>query len=644
MIRHGEGGLRRFGVGSVTLLWLLLGAPEGARAQFLTGKVRAADAEAIYVPPSNSSPVVLRYYVPEGAQVAPGDVLVRIDPGESASQLRTLAAQIEQAKARADQEVAELAVKAVDAERALIDAEAALAKAKLDAGIPRQFLSALDADRYRSELNRAEREQALKRRELAAATEAQRRRGRDAQLEVGKLEADLRFHQLQVTMAEQRAKRAGTVVHGFDSWRGQRFDEGSSAYPGNKIGEVVADGLMSVRAYALEPDRAALRLEQAVLLAFDALPGRSARGRIVRIAGAPSAKNEWGDGRWFDVDIAFDGEPGLVLKPGMSVRVQPVPAGAARLVPAPKAASGAGEPLRVDGELFARRSIPLMPPSVDQLWQLNITQLAGDGSAVKKDQPVLSFEGGEINKRVVEMRSALKEKQSQRDKLRLELAERERNERLMSEEHRALRDKAQRKAGQPETLLPSIAYRKLVIEREQAERQLERIERREALAAEQRRQELRLVESEVAQLQDEVAILEAGVAALTLTAPRDGVMLHKADWQGNKFDVGSQVWRGQAVAEIPDPESMAVRAQLPEHEWERIALGMRAKVQVDGGGVVLSARVGEIGRVVRSKSRLQPVPVVDVLLELDGVNHKLKPGQGVTVELPPAPALAKEGA
>ena len=45
----------------------------------MTGEVRAENAEGIYVPPSDSSPVVLRYYVPEGTRVQPGDVLVEID-------------------------------------------------------------------------------------------------------------------------------------------------------------------------------------------------------------------------------------------------------------------------------------------------------------------------------------------------------------------------------------------------------------------------------------------------------------------------------------------------------------------------------------------------------------------------------------
>jgi HlyD family secretion protein len=311
---------------------LLLAATGAEAAVLLSGEVRAQNAESIITPPSNSSPVVLRYYVPEGTRVKAGDVLVRIDPGGSATQIRQLDAQIEQAHARAAKELAELQVKAIDAEKAWVDARAARDKARVDAAIPAAHLSALDFDRYQGERERAEREFTLKQAELEAARAAVQRRGADGVLEVDKLRADRVYHEAQVANAEQRATMDGVVLHGFDNWRGGRFDEGSSAFPGNKIGEVVGDGGMTVRAYVLEPDRGGLREAQEVGLSFDALPGVEGRGRIVRIAGAPEPKAEWGEGRYFTVDIELVGGEALALRPGMSVRIA-VQAAATEMAP-----------------------------------------------------------------------------------------------------------------------------------------------------------------------------------------------------------------------------------------------------------------------------------------------------------------------
>lgn len=294
----------------------------------------------------------------------------------------------------------------------------------------------------------------------------------------------------------------------------------------------------------------------------------------------------------------------------------------------------AAEPLRIDGEVYAQSSASLMPPAIDQLWQLNITQLHPDGAPVKKDDIVLVFDGGETQKNLMEKQSALNEKQSQHDRLEMDLAERERNERLATGQQRAALDKARRKATQPADLLRRVDYQKLVIEREQAEAQMQLAERREVLAAEQRRQEMRLLESEMSQLQADVGQLMQALQQLSVKAPRDGVMLHKTNFQGEKFDVGSQVWRGMAVAEIPDLATLAVRAQLPERSLTRVKVGDRARIDVEGGaGRALTGTVREIAPAIRSKSRVQPVPVVDVLLNVEGDTQGLKPGQPVRVEL-----------
>lgn len=308
----------------------LAGAPTSAGPLMVSGQVRALDAEPILMPQSDIAPATLQYLVPEGTRVVPGDVLIRLDPGNSLSQLQELEAQIEQAAARRDKELAELRVKAIEARIALIQARATRDKAQVDAEIPREHLSALDFDRYAGEYERARREHDLKVEELAAAQGAVQRRQADAELETRKLGAQLGYHRLQVEGAEQRATRAGTVRHGFDPRSGRRYAEGMSAYPGAQVGEVAGDGAMGVRAWALESERGALRQGQAVTLRFDALPGVVADGRIERIAGAPEAKKEWGDGRYFELDVVLD-DPALSprLLSGMSVRVDIPPADAA---------------------------------------------------------------------------------------------------------------------------------------------------------------------------------------------------------------------------------------------------------------------------------------------------------------------------
>jgi multidrug resistance efflux pump len=613
-------------------------AADDARRVMLSGVVRSSDAETIYAPMSNSSPVVLRQLAPDGVAVKPGDVLVRIDPGAATAQINALKTQIALAKARIDKERAELDVRRVDAALALVDAEAALAKAEVDAAIPADYLARIDYDRYQGEAERARREIVLKRQELASAEAGVQRRVRDGALEVAQLEADLVFAERQIARAEQRATRAGTAVFGFHPWSGQRFEVGASANPGMAIGEVVGAGELAVRAWVLEVDRPGLRSGQAVQVRFDALPGRALAGRIASIAGAPEPKAEWGSGRYFTVDVTLEASAGLPLKPGMSARIEaggPPPAAASNAAPSgTAAAANTAGTLRLEGEIAAARSDAIAPPAVENQWQYQVTQMAPDGSRVKAGDVVVAFDGAEVQRRLQEAESKRREKRSERERLLLDLAERERTEALTLEEQRAERIKAERKTEQPAELLRSVEYRKLVIDRSRAEQRDALFEQRYAAGRAQRAAERVLVEAELTQLETEVATLGRAVTELQVKAPRDGILVLRTGWRGERFEVGSQVFIGQAVAEIPDPATLLVRATAPERELMRLAVGATARVRVEGGaGRQIDARVTRIGSAVRNKSRRQPIPVIDVELSLEGDTAGLRPGQAVGVEL-----------
>ncbi|HEY1035718.1 MAG TPA: HlyD family efflux transporter periplasmic adaptor subunit [Pseudoxanthomonas sp.] len=294
----------------------------------------------------------------------------------------------------------------------------------------------------------------------------------------------------------------------------------------------------------------------------------------------------------------------------------------------------AASTLRIDGEVYARRSAQLIPPAVDRMWQFNITQLASDGSLVKKGDIVIAFDSSDLIRQLSEKQSLLQEKKRELENLTLDVAERERSQRLLTAQAEAERDKAGRKTQQPRELIAALEYDKLVEDRRRTERRAALAQVAERAAAEQRRQELRLVNAELQQAQADVTRLQASIAALNLPAPRDGVIMHKSSWNNEKFDVGSQVWRGQTVAEIPDPATLAVRAQLPERDLQRVKVGARARIVVEGGGgSAYQGKVVTIGNAVRSKSQVQPVPVLDLDIRLDDAKAKLRPGQAVRVEL-----------
>ncbi len=627
--------------GLVSAMLVLAGAP--AVAAVLTGSVRSQGAQAILVPPSLTSPVTLHFYVPDGTRVDKGDAVLRIDASAASGQLDTLEDKIALARATHAKELAELQLKVIDAELALEQAEAERAKAEVDAGIPRDIITALDYDRYQGTWKSSKRDAALKRDELRAARAAVGRQRRDGELDLRKQTLEKTFYEGQVQSATVRARQAGVVVHGFQSMTffgaaPGRFREGSTTFPGTQVGEVVGGAShYSVRAFALQPDRAGLEEGQAVRVSFDALPGVHVGGHIQAISSAAQDKSEWGSGHYYRVDVRLDAAAQqLDLLPGMSARVDTGSDATADTVSV--AAAPAAGTLRAAGEVVARRSWNAAAPKIPGLWQLNITQMASDGSQVKKGDALVTFAAGSLATDLPAKQSELAEKQRARDQLRLKLADDERSAELAVVKARADADKARRKAGQPKQYLPGIEYKKLVIDRDSTRRVVALNERRARVAAASRRAQVEEADAGVAQRQRQVERMQASMGRLTIRAPRDGLFLHHVSFDGSKTDVGDQVFFGLGVGNMPDMDTLAIKAELPERDLPYVRQGQAVRVVLSGGSSrTLDGHIAAIGRNVHSKSGSEPVPVIDLDIALDKSGVSLRPGRSVRVDIPPTP-------
>lgn len=610
-----------------------------ARPVLLTGEVEALDSQTIFVPPSNSSPLVLRTFVPEGSRVKAGDVVLRIEANGGAN-IDRLKTELDNTRARAERETANLEVAAVEAEKALVSAQAALDKAKVDAALPRQQIAALNYDRNQAELDRARRDFAIKQESLLNARQAAARRKEDGELEAKKLQINAAFQIAQLAQSEVRAKRDGVVVHGYSPWRGERFDEGSSAWPGNAAGVVLGGGEMAVTAWVLEADRPYLREGQAVSLRFDALPGAALNGKVAAITSAPEARPRWGLGRYFRATVDLPANHGLPLAAGMSVLVEPLAAPVAA-VAALRPSVGAGPApaaLTVEGEIASRLAIPVAPPAIPYVWQYKLARLAPEGMMVEAGQPIAVFEASEVSNQLLAQQGALKERERALEKLQLDQAEADRAGALALAETRSNAEKAERKASQPKELIRRVDYDKLVIERgEKAE--LAKLAQTQYEAQRRARQAERAgLLSEAAQLRTQVAALLKGQAALTVAAPRRGLVLYRTGFDGQKASVGSQIWMGMSVATLADPDQLCVYAKVPEAQAAGVHVGQAARVTVSGARQALPARVSALGRVFHGKSAAQTAVVRDIELEFDALPKDMKPGAAVQVELLPAAA------
>jgi len=610
--------------------------PPARRPVLLTGEVEALDAQPIFVPPSNSSPVTLRNFVADGTSVKTGDVVLRIETGGAAN-IERLKTELEQARARAALEAANLEVSAIDAEKALATAQAALAKAKVDAVLPKAQVSALNYDRNQAELDRATRDLSIKQDTHMNARQAVERRRQDGELEVKRMQINLAFQMSQLAQSEVHAGHDGVVVHGYGFFGGGRLEEGASAMPGNAAGVVQGDGEMEVLAWALEADRAYLSEGQAVSLRFDALPGQVVNGRISSITSAPEARARWGSGRYFKVKIAMPPDHGLALVAGMSVLVEPQAGGTPPPVPPAPAST---DVLTLEGEIASRQRLPISPPTIPDVWQYKLAMLVPEGTMVQPGQTIALFEANEVGTQLDGQQNLLREKQRALDKMRIDQAEADRAGALAVAEAQSNAEKAERKASQPKELIRRVDYDKLVIERGEKQALA-------ALAAKQfeaqrhaRVAERAGLQAEITQAQNLITILSNGRDAMNVKARQRGLVLYRSNFNGEKFTTGSQVWMGLSVATLADPEQLFVDARVPEAQASRLHVGQKMMVTVPGANQTLAAHVTGLGRTFHSGQRSQAIIVRDIELEFDTRPKGLKPGTAVRAELAAAPQPA----
>lgn len=75
-----------------------------------------------------------------------------------------------------------------------------------------------------------------------------------------------------------------------------------------------------------------------------------------------------------------------------------------------------------------------------------------------------------------------------------------------------------------------------------------------------------------------LARLDEGLSELEIVAPHDGLLTYAANWRGEKPQVGSRVWPGHKVANLPDTSVMQARLWVPEREAVGLAEGQSVTV------------------------------------------------------------------
>lgn len=154
------------------------------------------------------------------------------------------------------------------------------------------------------------------------------------------------------------------------------------------------------------------------------------------------------------------------------------------------------------------------------------------------------------------------------------------------------------------------------------------------------RTELDLLAIERRKADIKITRAEAGLAALALLAPHDGIVVLQRDWRGNPPRVGDSVWRSQKLAEIPRLDAMEAQLYVLEADAGGLAVGQRATVRVEGRAETYAARLRQVDSLAKPRFRGVPVQYFGAVATIERTDPAvMKPGQRVTARIVLAEAV-----
>lgn len=126
-----------------------------------------------------------------------------------------------------------------------------------------------------------------------------------------------------------------------------------------------------------------------------------------------------------------------------------------------------------------------------------------------------------------------------------------------------------------------------------------------------------------------------GLSALEVRAPHAGILTLIRSWNGEVPQVGTEMWRGQEIAEIPDLTSMEAEVFVLEADAGGLEVGKPATVVIEAEPEnSYPAKIRRVDPVAKPRFRGSPVQYFGVTLEFTAEpSASMKPGQRVRATL-----------
>lgn len=291
-----------------------------AAGTVLTGVVEDSSAQTIEMPSLPGGwQRRIDWMVSEGEEVAVGDLIVRLDPGDLITREEQARTDLEKVRMTANRRIDELRLEVMDSEKAVARAASDVRLAELDAVIPASTIARLDYERYQLTLETAKKTLIRAQAELLNKQSELDDVIAETELEIRQAESSYERIRLALDATEIRAQKAGFMIYGENPFTGKKVFPGETLYTGFTIASVANREDLQIRFWVHEADILELGEGQQLEVAADAQGSTPFLANLTWTSSQAVEKQDWSDSGYFEALAKPVVELPVEIMPGMSV-------------------------------------------------------------------------------------------------------------------------------------------------------------------------------------------------------------------------------------------------------------------------------------------------------------------------------------
>jgi HlyD family secretion protein len=275
------------------------------------------------------------------------------------------------------------------------------------------------------------------------------------------------------------------------------------------------------------------------------------------------------------------------------------------------------------------------PPAFGNYWQFQLVNITPEGRNVKKGDVLMMFDAQRVSEDFMKFQNELDQanKELEKTSAQIALERQELTAKLAEAENNHEKLKLKQRVSSDIEASKNVELDMLAVE--QAAREVAALKERLAWHQKSSDATYNIIASRKARAENKVAQINQGRERFQAKADRDGVVVYKTKWNGEKYQVGENVWSGQPILEIPDLNTIRAEAFVPEVDIGKIQLGQRAEITIDAfPGKSYTGKVKLMDTLVRQKAWDIQNKILSVEVELDQLDPNImRPAMSIKTKI-----------